>query len=252
MAIQELDLQIKHRAGCSNANADALSRSPLPAGENSNMGDTEGVLATLQPEEETEPEMDLPSIQRRDEDLAAIIEYLETGILPSDEKVARTLVLSKSQYVLEDAVLYKVEQDSTLRVIPPEDQRERLFKDAHGGVFGAHLSDTKVHSELRRHYWWAGMRSDITRWTCGCLVRNTHSPGRAVRAPLTPIPVAGPFDRVGVDVIQFPRSNNGNQYAVVFVDYLTKWPEVFAVSDQSAATIANLLVREIISRHGVP
>ena len=54
MAIQELDLQIKHRAGRSNANADALSRSPLPAGENSNMGDTEGVLATLQPEEETE------------------------------------------------------------------------------------------------------------------------------------------------------------------------------------------------------
>jgi hypothetical protein len=81
------------------------------------MGDTEGVLATLQPDEETEPEMDLPSIQRRDEDLAAIIEYLEIGILPSDEKVARTLVLSKSQYVLEDDVLYKVEQDSTLRVI---------------------------------------------------------------------------------------------------------------------------------------
>ena len=55
MAIQELDLQIKHRAGRSNTNADALSRSPLPVGENSN---TEGVLATLQPEEETEPEMD--------------------------------------------------------------------------------------------------------------------------------------------------------------------------------------------------
>jgi hypothetical protein len=249
MAIQELDLQIKHRAGRSNANADALSRSPLPAGENSNMGDTEGVLATLQPEEETEPEMDLPSIQRRDEDLAAIIEYLETGILPSDEKVARTLVLSKSQYVLEDDVLYKVEQDSTLRVIPPKDQRERLFKDAHGGVFGAHLSGTKVHSELRHHYWWAGMRSDITRWTRGCLVCNTHSPGRAVRAPLAPIPVAGPFDRVGVDVIQFPRSNNGNQYAVVFVDYLTKWLEVFAVS---GCHYRNLLVREIISRHVVP
>ena len=31
-----------------------------------------------------------------------------------------------------------------------------------------------------------------------------------------------------------------------------KWPEVFAVPDQSAATIANLLVKEIVSRHGVP
>ena len=56
--------------------------------------------------------------------------------------------------------------------------------------------------------------------------------------PLTPIPVAGPFDRVGVDIIQFPQS-------VVFVDYLTKWPEVFPTADQSAATVADLLVREV-------
>ena len=85
----------------------------MPAGENSNLGDTEGVFATLQPEEETEPEMDLPSIQQRDEDLATIIEYLETGILPSNDKVARTLVLSKSQYGLEDDVLYKVEHPAS-------------------------------------------------------------------------------------------------------------------------------------------
>ena len=69
---------------------------------------------------------------------------------------------------------------------------------------------------------------------------------------LTPIPVSGPFDRVGIDVIKFPRSTKGNQYAVVFMDYLTKWPEVFAVPDQTAATIARLLVEEIVSRHGVP
>ena len=80
----------------------------------------------------------------------------------------------------------------------------------------------------------------------------THSTGRKVRPPLTPIPVSGPFDRVGVDVIQFPKSRKGNQYTVVFVDYLTKWPEVFAVPDQSSATIARLLVEEIVSRHGVP
>ena len=36
------------------------------------------------------------------------------------------------------------------------------------------------------------------------------------------------------------------------MDYLTKWPEVFAVADQTAATIARLLVEEIVSRHGVP
>ena len=43
--------------------------------------------------------------------------------------------------------------------------------------------------------------------------------------------VGGPFDRIAVDVIQFPRSRQGNQYAVIFMDSLTKWPEVFPVLD---------------------
>ena len=51
----------------------------------------------------------------------------------------------------------------------------------------------------------------------------THGPGQAVKSVLTPIPVVGPFDRVGIDVIQFPLSRNGNHYALVVVDYLTKW-----------------------------
>ena len=130
--------------------------------------------------------------------------------------------------------------------------RRRLFEEAHGGRFGAHLSNSKVHSELNKHYWWEGMHADITRWSRACLVCATHSPGRGARPPLAPIPVSGPFDRVGVDVVQFPRSSSGNQYAVVFIDYLTKWPEVFAVADQSAATIARLLVEQVVSRHGVP
>ena len=44
----------------------------------------------------------------------------------------------------------------------------------------------------------------------------------------------------------------GNCYAVVFMDYLTKWPEVFVVPDQTALTIARLLVEQVVSRHGVP
>lgn len=84
------------------------------------------------------------------------------------------------------------------------------------------------------------------------VVYNSRSPGQAVHAPLTPIPVAGPFDRIGVDIIQFLRSDLGNQYVVMFMDYLTKWPEVYPTPDQTAATVANLLVREIVNRHRVP
>lgn len=54
------------------------------------------------------------------------------------------------------------------------------------------------------------------------------------------------FGSVGVAVIQFPKSYEGNQYRIVFVDYLTKWPEVFAAPDQTSLTIAQLLADHVI------
>ena len=52
--------------------------------------------------------------------------------------------------------------------------------------------------------------------------------------------------------MKLPKSGRGHQYAVVFTDYLTKWPEVYPVRDQSVSTIAKLLVQGIVCRHGVP
>ena len=190
--------------------------------------------------------------QRADTQLNAIISYLETGKLPAGEKEARELVLWQSQFTMKDGVLYRVQPDKTLRIVPPTVDRHKLFNEVHGGLFAGHLREEKTHSTLSRHYWWPKIRADISRWCQECLRCATRSTGRPVRPPLTPIPVNGPFDRVGVDVLQLPKTRNGNRYAVVFIDYLTKWPEVFATADQTAPTIAGLFVEHVISRHGVP
>ena len=44
------------------------------------------------------------------------------------------------------------------------------------------------------------------------------------------IPADGTFYQVGIDVVQLPKKRSGKWYAVVFVDYLTKWPEVFGTT----------------------
>ena len=190
--------------------------------------------------------------QREDAEIKMIIDFQENNILPDDDRKARELLLSRMQYQLMDGILYYVANDKTLWLIPPTADRKQLFEEVHCGPFGAHLREAKVHGELYKHYWWPKMRSDIRNWCNGCLVCATRQPSRAVHAPLNSIPVEGPFHRVGVDVIQFPKSQSGNQYAVVFTDYLTKWPEVFATKDQTALTIAELFVEEIVCRHGVP
>ena len=184
--------------------------------------------------------------QEADPDLNSVMKYLETGALPADKPTAQKLILDSTQYALLDGVLYHVEKDKTLRVVPPSGDREKLFHEAHGGKFGGHLRDAKVHGQLSRHYWWPGMRKDIKQWCHACVPCATRNVGRQVRPPLTPIPVGGLFDRVWVDVIQFPKSRQGNRYALVFVDYLTKWPEVFPIANQSAVTIARLFVEEIV------
>ena len=254
MVLQELDLCIQHRSGKANSNADALSRCPLPSAEDENP--TEEVVAAVQVEDSGTPaELEkgsLSELQRRDRGLAPLICYLEDGTLPDDKKLARRIAMTGSQFVIEDGALYRIEADSTLRVVVPEECHKKLFEEVHVGRVGAHLSDVKVHSELRRHYWWTGMRRDITSWTRASLICATHSPGRRCKPPLTPIPVSGVFDRIGVDVLQLPRTKRGNRYAVVVVDYLTKWPEVYATQGQSSATISRLLVEEVVSRHGVP
>ncbi len=245
LALQELDLDIRYRPGKSNTNADALSRAPIQS--------SDAIIATVASNMSgTEGQETLGNQQRSDEKLRFLIEYLTDQSLPDDEKVAREIVLSSSQYALIDGVLYYSDKSDRLRLVPPSNRRRSLFDEAHQGHFGGHLRDGKVHGQLARHYWWPRMRTDIVNWCRSCLTCARRRIGKPEKPPLIPIPVTGPFDRVGVDVIQFAKSQNGNKYAVVFVDYLTKWPEVFATSDQSALTIAKLLVEHIISRHGVP
>ena len=157
---------------------------------------------------------------------------------------------AESQYTV---ILYQIEDDKTLRIIPPAADHQRIFKLANGGQFGGHMRESKMHGHLARQYWWPKMRTDVREWCQTCTVCASRNVGRTTKPLLMPIPVQGPFDHEGVDVIKFSKSAQGNQYAVVFMDYLTnwKWPEVFTVPNQTSLTISHLSVKLFITRHGV-
>ena len=268
LALQELDLTIHYRPGKLNQSADGLSR--CPGGEieglqikedtsQSNLVPTKSKDKSQEPTVEIQlvsakdrEEMPLSARQAQDSELAVVMKYLQSGVLPSDDKRARELILGKTRYIVMEDVLYHLSADKSLQIVLPKEERMAVFKEVHQGRFSGHLRDAKIHSQLSKAYWWPNMRQDIIKWCRACEVCASRQVGKPIKPYLTPIPVGGAFDRIGVDIIKFLRSRTGMTYAVVFVDYLTKWPEVFATADQTSPTIARLLVEEVIPRHGVP
>ena len=96
-----------------------------------------------------------------------------------------------------------------------------------------HFAYKRMCRRVKQYYYWKGMSGDILK-KCETCVNCASVQGQSFRGipPLVSIPVGSPFKCVGMDFVEFDKSNAGNCYALVFQDYLTKWPEVYAVDNR--------------------
>ena len=258
-------VQIVHRSGKSNASADALSRSPQAMAPQEGIAEGEVQVAEVSasdiqsllsaaPGQESEANSFVHE-QHRDPELKSLALFLETGELPPEDAPARKIALQSSLFVLVDAILYFVDpkQDQRRRAAVPSHMREQLIDEAHRGLTGGHFSGPRVFRALSRHWWWEGMYGTVLQQVKCCPeCAIVSGGGKVALPPLHPIPVQRPFQILAVDVMDLPATSQGNKHVIVFQDYLTKWPMVYAIPDQKAHRIARLLVEEIIPFFGVP
>ena len=184
-----------------------------------------------------------------------LITFLERGELPADDRRARRIVLQKPAFTMEHGMLIYIDakQDHRRRVVVPDHLKQQILTEHHASLMGGHFTAKKTYGALVRHWWWDGMYSDTQEFTRNCpQCTVVTGGGQHHRPPLHPIPVSRPFQIVGVDVMELPRTERGNRYVLVFQDFLTKWPLVFPMPDQKSQRIAELLVREVIPLFGVP
>lgn len=74
----------------------------------------------------------------------------------------------------------------------------------------------------------------------GLLKRKWESaPQRRTRGEMRQFNSGNPFEQIGIDITSpFHITNSGNRVMLVVLDYFTKWPEVYALPNQEAATVA--------------
>ncbi|MCP4475922.1 MAG: transposase family protein, partial [Gammaproteobacteria bacterium] len=155
---------------------------------------------------------------------------------------------------MKDGVLYISDDNEQENLVMPVNQRQVLLWEYHNAPTGGHFGWKKMATALRKEYFWPFMPREIKIYCqmCGtCAARNGQ--GRRPHPHLRPIPITDePMERVGMDVLKLPMSQNGNGYVLVLQDYLTKFLFTYPIPRETAQVIAKTLVNNFFWAFGLP
>ncbi len=96
------------------------------------------------------------------------------------------------------------------------------------------------------------MRIDVEKHISQCL-SCARTKGTTSTAPILEYPLpAGPFDVVGIDLLQLPCSTQGSVYILVCVDHFSRFVVLAPIRNKSALTVAHAIVSYLICPHTTP
>ena len=228
LQLAEYDYEIVYKKGILNANADALSR-----------------IETIN------------SISY--EDHACIFD--EVRKFQQEDKITNTLIKSMNKvkinkkFTLKEGILFQKRKNKSDRLVIPFVLKKMVFEICHNDMGGGHLGFKKTWPKIRDRFYWRFMYRDTKRWLRACVeCAKKKTPKNITKIEMTPIEnFDKPFDMLGVDILgPLTETINGNKYVLVFTDYLSRWPECFAIKRIDAKTVAKIFVNEIIARHSAP
>ena len=264
------DMDIKHRPGERHTNADALSLVPCKqCGYRTDWEDQSNraftAVATSNPEStantDTKEETSIAEIQKQDDDLRTIRNWLALGEKPIYSSISGESYVVKSLWSqwdtlrIKNNILCRLQPHNEItEVIIPASERRHMLKQCHDESTSGHLGIRKTLGRLRERYYWPGIRNDVKTYVGGCdTCSRRKAPLKRKRAPMKSLESGYPMERIAVDILgELPTTEVGNKYILVISDYYTKWTESHAMPNMEACTVAEVIVRDVVTRFGIP
>ena len=160
---------------------------------------------------------------------------------------------------LMEGVLYRVwpskynEEQLLHQVVAPREMRKEIFHLVHSLPCSGHLGLTRTLAAVRNRFYWPGCKADLSCWLRECGPCARVKPGPKHKAKLVQDKASRFLERVAVDIVgELPVTDKGNRYFLSVTDYFTKWCTAFPLPDQTAQSVADVLVSQFFSVFGCP
>ena len=165
----------------------------------------------------------------------------------------KALWLQSQRLVIENLILHRKlddEKGATLQVIVPLSKRRKVLSYSHDHPTAGHLGVRKSLSKVHKSYHWPGLQRGVRRCE---KCQTSKCPLKTPRATMQIVGASRPMERIATDILgELPLTDIDNRCILVVSDYFTKWTEAFPMPNMEARTVADINVREVVSRFGVP
>lgn len=131
----------------------------------------------------------------------------------------------------------------------------KILEEFHGSMKGGHVGESKMYQRLAVELYWVNMRKDIQKYVQECQVCQQNKylaiASAGLLQPIIPLPHQV-WDEITLDFIEGLLRSEKWDTIIVVVDCLSKYTHFIALRHPfSAATVADIFVREIVQIHGI-
>ena len=138
----------------------------------------------------------------------------------------------------------------------PTDLREEILKEFHCSRFDVHPGGTKMYHDLRRQYYWSGMKRHVGDFFRRCLMcQQVQADNQWPSGLLQPLEIAEwKWENITMDfVTHLPQTSWKHDEVWVIVDRLTKSAHFLAVRMTfTLEEFYRLYIQEIVRFNRVP
>jgi hypothetical protein len=137
-----------------------------------------------------------------------------------------------------------------------EEIRKLILEEAHFSPYTVHPGGTKMYQDLKRRFWWNGMKRDVVEFMERCSTcQQVKAEHQRPIGPLQPLKIPiWKWEAIAMDfLVGLPRTQAGYDAIWVIVDRLTKAAHFIPIKVKySLEKLTELYLQKIVRLHGVP